>query len=297
VAVKKKEIMSTRNIMAYRTAMTSLAVISIFMTIPASARMPQAATTNVTGVAAAGDPFPYDSDAERQLFDLANRARAQAGVSPLQIEEGLTRAARMHAAEMAAQQQLSHQLSNEPSLVQRLATNSTLHLEGTGENVALCANVDHVQDKLMQSTPHRENLLNPAYNVAGFGVVRRGDMLYVAQDFGYGMRIYSTAQAEQAVAGSVAQVRSEANLGQLRRVDDSAAQAAACSMAQADSLTTPTPRGLYLLHYTTTQLEALPTGAARLIGDHGLHDFSAGTCYARTAAYPSGTYWVVLILN
>jgi hypothetical protein len=65
-------------------------------------------------------------------------------------------------------------------------------------------------------------------------------MLYVAQDFAYGMRIYSTAQAEQAVAGSVAQVRSEANLGQLRRVDDSAAQAAACSMAQADSLTTPT---------------------------------------------------------
>lgn len=243
------------------------------------------------------DSSPYDSDAERQLFDLANRARAQAGVPPLQLDEGLTQAARAHAAEMAAQQQLSHQLPGEPSLIQRLATNSTLHLDGAGENVAFSGNVNQAQDSLMQSPPHRANLLNSAYNVAGFGVVRSGYVLYVAQDFGHGLPTYSTPQAEQTVAESVAQVRREAHLRQLQRTDDPAAQAAACSMAQADSLHTSSPRGLYLLRYTTMQPETLPAGVAQAIGDRGLREFSVGTCYARTNAYPNGAYWVVLVLN
>ena len=37
-----------------------------------------------------------DVEAERQLIILANQARAQAGVGPLQLDEGLTRAARAH---------------------------------------------------------------------------------------------------------------------------------------------------------------------------------------------------------
>jgi uncharacterized protein YkwD len=283
----------------YCTTLTSLATLVIlsFMPIPASADSPQDGTTNWTSVAPVPDSSSSDSDAERQLLDLANQARARAGAPPLQMDEGLTRAARIHAAEMAAQQQLSHQLPNEPSLVQRLAANSTLYLERTGENVAYCGDVEQAHDKLMQSPPHRENLLNPTYNVAGFGVVRSGHLLYVAQDFGHVLPIYSTLQAEQNVAESVSRVRREVNLNQLHRVENETAQVAACAMAQANSLDTPAPTGLYRLRYTTPQPETLPAGAARLIGAQGLHDISVGVCYARTSAYPSGTYWVVLILN
>src|SRR5713101_1501855 len=78
-----------------------------------------------------------DAEAERQLFDLANQARAQAGLPPLQPDEGLTQAARTHADAMAAKEQLSHQLPGEPSLTQRLAADSTLHLDHAGENVAV----------------------------------------------------------------------------------------------------------------------------------------------------------------
>lgn len=53
---------------------------------------------------------PYDSQAERQLLDLANQARAEAGLTPLQSDEGLTRAARKHSALMASQKRLSHDL-------------------------------------------------------------------------------------------------------------------------------------------------------------------------------------------
>ena len=50
-----------------------------------------------------------DVQAERELLDLTNQARAQAGVPPLQQDEGLTQAARAHADQMAAQAEISHQ--------------------------------------------------------------------------------------------------------------------------------------------------------------------------------------------
>jgi uncharacterized protein YkwD len=39
----------------------------------------------------------------------------------------------------------------------------------------------------MRSQHHRENLLNPDYNVAGFAVVRNGSTIYVTEDFGHGL--------------------------------------------------------------------------------------------------------------
>jgi hypothetical protein len=53
-----------------------------------------------------GVSAPYDSKAERQLLDLANQARAEAGLAPLQSDEGLTRAARKHSELMASRKEL-----------------------------------------------------------------------------------------------------------------------------------------------------------------------------------------------
>jgi uncharacterized protein YkwD len=243
------------------------------------------------------DSSPYDVEAERELLDLTNQARAQAGMAALQLDEGLTQAARAHASEMAAQQQLSHQFAGEPSLSDRLAAKSALHLDRAGENVAYAGSADQAQQSLMHSPPHRENLLNPAYNVAGFGAVRVGSTLYVAQDFAHSLPAYSPRQAGGLVSGSIARIRQEANLPQLQWMDSDAAEAAACSMARADSLKKPAPRGAYILRYTTAQPEALPTAAAKAIEDRAVHTFSVGTCYARTNTYPNGAYWVTLVLQ
>src|SRR5438874_2140379 len=43
----------------------------------------------------------YDPAAERKLLELANQARVQAGLTPLRTDEGLTEAAREHAAAIA----------------------------------------------------------------------------------------------------------------------------------------------------------------------------------------------------
>ena len=242
------------------------------------------------------DASPYDSADERGLLDLANKARAQAGVPLLQMDDGLTQAARAHAATMAAQQQLSHQFSGEPSLAQRLAVNCTLHLDRAGENVALAGSVDQAAENLMHSPPHRENLLNPGYNVAGFGVVRSGSSLYIAQDFGHSLPAYSPRQASDIVSGSVARARRDANLLQLRWIDNNAAPAAACAMAKADSLNAPAQTGRHILRYTTMQPEVLPDSAVTAIEDRAVQGFTVGTCYSRTPTYANGVYWVVLIL-
>jgi len=130
--------------------------------------------------AAAVDPDP---EAERQLFIMANEDRAKIGLPPLQMDEGLTLAARQHATALASQRQLSHQFAGEAPLNLRLTSYTDLHLDRGGENVASAATVDQVHESLMLSPALRENLLSETYNVAGFGVVRRGHTLFVTQDF------------------------------------------------------------------------------------------------------------------
>ena len=243
-------------------------------------------------------PSPnYDPEAEGQLLELANQARSDSGLPPLDPDEGLSLAARAHAADMAAQQQLSHQLPGEPSLSQRVASASSLHLDHIGENVAYAATAEQAQETLMNSPPHRENLLNPAYNVAGFGVVRSGNVLFVAQDFGHSLPLYSAQRGQDLVAASVAQMRRQQALPPLLRDESTGAQAAACDMAKANSLSTAPLHARYLLRYTSMQLETLPSNAAKVMTDRSLHAFTVGTCYAASASYPNGVYWVILLFN
>src|ERR1022692_2804534 len=106
-------------------------------------------------------PFSdYDPDAEQQLLDLANQARAQAGAPRLTLDAGMSRAARAHAEAMFAARQLSHQFSGEPSLPQRLAAATRTQLDQEGENVALDFDAEKGHQHLMLSPPHRANLLN-----------------------------------------------------------------------------------------------------------------------------------------
>jgi uncharacterized protein YkwD len=240
-------------------------------------------------------PSPeYDLEAEQHLLDLANSARSQAGLAPLQNDAGLADAARAHAAEMAVQQQLSHQLPGEPALTRRLAGNTALHLDFAGENVAYAGAVDRVQDLFMHSAAHRANLLNPAFNVAGMGVVRAGDTLYVAEDFGHALPTHSGTEADDLISAAVLRARSQYSLAKLARRDSADLQQTACAMAQANSLTGPPSNARFVLRYTAAQPDNLPAAAERALRDNAIQSFAAGSCYARTPSYVNGAYWVVL---
>ena len=238
----------------------------------------------------------YDNEAEKQLLEKANHDRALAGLSPLKVDEGLSRAARVHAAKMAAQGQLSHQFLDEASLLERLSANSTLHLERAGENVAVAPTTDDAHRALMSSPPHRDNLLNKDFNVAGIGVVRKGAQIFVAQDFGVSLARYSVKQAEELLAAGVAELRAQSNMPRLERVSNRGIESSACAMAQADSLNlTRPPPGAYMLRYTSMTPASLPANISKVIAQRGLRTYSTGICYARTEKYPNGAYWVVMV--
>jgi uncharacterized protein YkwD len=247
-------------------------------------------------------PFvEYDSQTERQLLALANKARVQAGAPSLTLDPGLTQAARAHAQAMFAARQLSHQFADEPSLAQRLADSTRVQLDQEAENVALDYSAADAQQHLMLSPPHRTNLLNPAYNIVGLGVIRSGDRLYIVQDFGHALPTYSLAEVKSTIAYAVAQARKQARQPALGMSELPVADDAACSMAQADKLGTAPVHQLAqrysVLAYTSLHPETLPESAGQALSSHNLRSFSVGTCYARTATYPTGVYWVVLSLD
>jgi hypothetical protein len=202
---------------------------------------------------------------------------------------------------MVEARELSHQFKGEPSLPQRLAATTPLQLDQEGENVALDYDAEHGHEHLMLSPPHRANLLNPAYNVVGLGVVRSGDRLYIVQDFGHALPNYSAAEVKDRIATAVNEVRRRASQPELQRRDLLIADEAACSMAQADKLGTLPVKKLAerftVLSYNSLRPETLPNGAAHAIGSRNLHSFSVGACYGRTDTYPTGVYWVVLSLE
>ena len=237
-------------------------------------------------------PSPnFDLQGEDELLALTNRERQRAGAAPLRMDANLATAARAHALAMAQGRELSHQLAGEPALDHRLA-NSSLHLIRAGENVALDVDVAQAHDGLMHSPHHRENLLRPDYNIVGFGIARRGDEIYVVEDFGESVPTVSPAQAENAVASAIERQR------QLKRLQLQSLRRAACSMASEDRINPKQVSGLgpmrYVLTYTNLQPETLPTDAARAMADGKLRSFAVGSCYAHTATYPNGAYFVAV---
>ncbi len=262
----------------------------------------QQATLKPAAVVSPDIPFSdYDSQAEGVLLDLANQARARAGVSPLTLDTGFSQAARAHAQAMALARQLSHQFDGEPSLSQRLAATTQSQLDQEGENVALDFDPVDGHKHLMLSPPHRANLLNSAYNVIGLGVVRSGDRLYIVQDFGHALPTYSAAEVKDRIAATVARTRHEVRQPDLLRRDLPAADEAACSMAHADKLGTSPIHQLAqrysVVTYTSLHPETLPVNTGHVLSSHNLRSLSVGACYSRTETFPMGVYWIVLALD
>jgi len=81
-----------------------------------------------------------------------------------------------------------------------------------------------------------------------------------------------------------------------RRIFD----AAACSLARESRPNAHLLAAAYdnrkIITYTESRPEVLPQGALRLLRDPGVRQFAVSACYARNAAYPTGMYWVAILL-
>ena len=116
-----------------------------------------------------------DSNAdEAQFFADLNLVRARNGVPPLATDGQLISVARAWSAQMAGPAGLSHN----PNLASQVSNWRTL-----GENVGTGSTVPQIEAALEASPHHFENMVDPAFQYVGIGVVEVGGTIWVTEDF------------------------------------------------------------------------------------------------------------------
>ena len=113
---------------------------------------------------------------EARFLSLTNSLRSSKGLAPLAVDGTLVSVARSWSAKMAAAGTISHN----PSLSSQLPSG----WRKAGENVGKGGSVDALQQAFQNSPAHYQNLVDPAFNYVGIGVVYgAGGMIYVTVDF------------------------------------------------------------------------------------------------------------------
>jgi uncharacterized protein YkwD len=252
-------------------------------------------------VRAAQSGARVDEDIERELVRLANEERAQAGVPALEVDGRITATAREHARRMAERNELAHQFPGESPLMERLAQ-SEVRFDAAAENVSSSESAAESHAGIMRSPPHRRNLLNPRYNTVGVGVVRRGSLIFVTQNFVHKLPERTVSQAEEVIAVGFNRERRRHKLRPLSARRSEELRGAACEMAGADkpsarAAPTDQRRRRTVVAYTATSPEQLPEPMEKMARDGDIRGYSLGACFARSASYPSGTFWVLAVFD
>lgn len=149
-----------------------------------SRKQTQGGTAGLPSPSVEEPPGLFDPVAEKQLVELINRERTKQGLQPLAVDPRLTQAARKHTELLVAHKTLSHQFDGEPPLDDRFSE-ANLPSDEEGENTALDKNVPSAHKGLMNEPEHRDNILDPKYNVVGVGVIRSDGHVYVTENFAH----------------------------------------------------------------------------------------------------------------
>jgi uncharacterized protein YkwD len=247
--------------------------------------------------AADSKPTQFDEAAERQVVQLINQSRVTEGLQPLAVDQRLTEAARKHTARMIQHRELSHQYDDEDALPLRFA-NENFRSDKQAENIALEIDAVSAHNSLMHSPGHRANIMNPAYNAVGVGVVNTGHEIYVTEDFAERMPDYSEHQADAMLQRTIARYAEELRVPAPARKPQKKLHELACQMALNDTLDNSAPLGEPGIHnvleWTASDLGQLPPKAKDLLSQPQ-SGYSLGVCYAPSVSHPGGVYWVVMV--
>jgi uncharacterized protein YkwD len=122
---------------------------------------------------------------ENQVVTLTNQERAKAGCPALTVDSRLTAAARGHSQDMATRNYFDHNTPEGVTPWTRI-TNAGYHYTSAAENIAEGQPTpDAVMTAWMNSTGHRENILNCKLRNIGVGLAYNAKHTpYWTQDFG-----------------------------------------------------------------------------------------------------------------
>ncbi|MFD4789479.1 CAP domain-containing protein [Streptomyces sp. NPDC058459] len=143
---------------------------------------PRPTQTAPTAAPSTPKPAATASGDVARVVELVNAERTKAGCSPVQLNSTLSKAAQDHSADMAAHNTMSHTGSDGSDPGSRI-TAAGYRWSAYGENVAYgYSTPEQVMAGWMNSTGHRENILNCSFKEIGVGLAQPGS--YWTQDFG-----------------------------------------------------------------------------------------------------------------
>lgn len=257
---------------------------------------PQAGPSDPSVEKSAGQ---FDQAGEKQLVELINQVRATRGLKPLVVDHRLTLAARKHTELLAAHKNLSHQFDGEATLQVRFA-DENLSSDRQAENISLSDDVITAHNGLMNSPPHRANILSADYNVVGIAVMKTGGAVYVTEDFAHRPVEYSESEADAVLQRAIADYARANGVPAPVRKTQSQLRKMACTMALNDALDNKKPAEIpgvqEVALWTTLDPAELPSNIKRLLLHRLPSGYSLGACFAPSVSHPGGVYWVVMIV-
>ena len=110
------------------------------------------------------------SQEDQTLLELVNKARADAGVGPLQFDAELMKVAELKAQDMVDNNYFSHQSPTYGSPFDMMRQFG-ISFKTAGENIAGNRTVEGAFKAWMNSEGHKRNILNSGFNYTGLGIV------------------------------------------------------------------------------------------------------------------------------
>jgi len=219
---------------------------------------------------------------EKQIVDLANQARAQAGAQPLQWDAALAAAARTHAQRMAQEGPISHRYGGEADLPERAAA-AGAHFSLIEENIAIGPTPAQIHDGWMHSPGHHDNLLNPKIDRIGIALVSARGVLYAVADYAQGVATLTPADVEAKVGAVVA--RRGVSL-----VAGSAVPGARsyCALEDGKSLASLGLKARFLMRWQFADIAKLPPELEKALSSGQYTQAAVGACDARSAGNAPG---------
>lgn len=236
---------------------------------------------------AAAQAGPDLRGAAEQLFALANQARAQAGVGPLQWDPALAQAALAHCRRMVMEGPIAHRYGGEPDVGGR-AAQAGAHFSLIEENVAIGPSAEGIHDEWMHSPPHRSNLLSPQVDHAGMAVLSARGVLYAVADYSRAVAQLTPAQVE---ARAAALIRPSG----VKVLGDPSIARQACAMESGVPRSAgPVPR--FIMRWQSGDLTQLPQQLVDRLESGNYRAAAVGSCPAEGVEGSFSAYRLAVLL-
>jgi hypothetical protein len=256
--------------------------LGLVLCLAAGAPLVLAQATQPAGQRAAIQPEAW------RLVTLANAARGEQGIEPLQWDASLAEAARQHCLRMAAEGPISHRYRDEASVGSRTAQ-AGAHFSLIEENVAIGPTPAAIHEGWMNSPEHKKNLLNPEVDRVGVAVVASRGVLYAVADYSRAVEVLTQSQVEARIAGLV-------HAYGINMRPDATMARAACAMDHGWPPADSGPEPLFVMRWQDSDLSHLPASLEQKLKSRAYRTASVGNCPAQEVEGSFTLYRLAVLL-